>query len=273
MPVMPPTRNVNRNPMAISMAVENQISPRHMVPIQLNILIPVGTAIKKLIKEKNGNSTTPVVNMWCAQTPNESAPMVIVAKTIPLYPKTGLREKTGMISVMMPKNGRARMYTSGYEEARKHRDRTGQVEPVTQRVETRKGHVRRTNLNGHDDVGERAKGEGTSEEVDHDRTVHGEQFVVLRERDQRIVRRCELRSNDFGEGAADHHHDDRGDGVRKTDDLVIGRRDPLQDSGRTVVLFVGVITWFGSDRWVEYVSHQLFPSLFAGFVGTIEDVC
>jgi hypothetical protein len=34
--------------------------------------------------EKNGKSTTPVVNMWCAQTPSESAAMDMVAKTIPL---------------------------------------------------------------------------------------------------------------------------------------------------------------------------------------------
>jgi len=55
--------------MAINIAIENHISPRHMVPIQLNIFYPVGTAIKRLIAEKNGNKTTPVVNMWCAQTP------------------------------------------------------------------------------------------------------------------------------------------------------------------------------------------------------------
>ncbi len=52
--------------MAISIAVENHISPRHIVPIQLNIFIPVGTAIRRLMIEKNGKSTTPVVNMWWA---------------------------------------------------------------------------------------------------------------------------------------------------------------------------------------------------------------
>ena len=37
--------------------------PRHMVPTQLKNLIPVGIAMKKLMSEKNGSSTAPVVNM------------------------------------------------------------------------------------------------------------------------------------------------------------------------------------------------------------------
>ena len=65
------------------------------MPIQLKNLMPVGTAMSRLSRVKNGNSTTPVVNMWCAQTPVESAAMAIVAKTMPLYPKVGFREKTG----------------------------------------------------------------------------------------------------------------------------------------------------------------------------------
>ena len=39
-----------------------------MVPIQLKNFTPVGTAIRKDMKEKNGSSTAPVANMWCAQT-------------------------------------------------------------------------------------------------------------------------------------------------------------------------------------------------------------
>ena len=66
------------------MAVEYQICPRHMVPIQLNILIPVGTAISRLMMEKKGSKTTPVVNMWWAHTPSDKAAMVSVAKIMPL---------------------------------------------------------------------------------------------------------------------------------------------------------------------------------------------
>ena len=84
MPVTPPMRKANRNPMQNSMGVENLIWPRHMVPIQLKNLMPVGTAISRLRNEKKGSSTTPVVNMWCAHTPVDSAAMAMVAKTMPL---------------------------------------------------------------------------------------------------------------------------------------------------------------------------------------------
>jgi hypothetical protein len=40
------------NPRHISMAVDRVIDPRHMVPIQLNTLIPVGTAISSDMIEK-----------------------------------------------------------------------------------------------------------------------------------------------------------------------------------------------------------------------------
>ena len=58
--------------------------PCHMVPIQLKNLMPVGTAMSRLKKEKNGSSTAPVVNMWCAHTPVDRAAIAMVAKTMPL---------------------------------------------------------------------------------------------------------------------------------------------------------------------------------------------
>ena len=67
-PVRPPNRNVTRNPIANSIGVSNVSCPRHMVPIQLKNLMPVGTAIRKGMNEKNGSSTAPVANMWCAHT-------------------------------------------------------------------------------------------------------------------------------------------------------------------------------------------------------------
>ncbi len=53
--------------------------PFHMVPIQLKNLMPVGTAIRKVMKEKNGSSTAPVAYMWCAHTVTDSAAMARVA--------------------------------------------------------------------------------------------------------------------------------------------------------------------------------------------------
>ena len=54
------------------------------MPIQLKNFTPVGTAISIESPEKNGSSTAPVVNMWCAHTPTDSAAMARVAKTRPL---------------------------------------------------------------------------------------------------------------------------------------------------------------------------------------------
>ena len=77
-------RNVMRKPIAKSIAVVMWTLPPHIVPIQLKNLMPVGTAMSSDMIEKKGSSTTPVVNMWCAQTPSESAAIVSVAKTMPL---------------------------------------------------------------------------------------------------------------------------------------------------------------------------------------------
>ena len=73
-----------RNPMANSIAVFNSSVPRHMVPIQLKNLMPVGTAINSDRAAKNGSSTAPVVYMWWAHTPIDRAPMDRVAPTMPL---------------------------------------------------------------------------------------------------------------------------------------------------------------------------------------------
>ncbi len=50
-----------------------------MVPIQLKIFTPVGTAMSIVMKEKNGSSTDPVTYMWCAHTVTDSAAIAMVA--------------------------------------------------------------------------------------------------------------------------------------------------------------------------------------------------
>ena len=64
MPVSPPKVKVMRNPIAHSMGDSKVTEPRHIVPIQLKILTPVGTAINIVIRAKNGKSTEPVTYMW-----------------------------------------------------------------------------------------------------------------------------------------------------------------------------------------------------------------
>ena len=108
-PVRPPKRNVIKNPITQSIGVSKETLPRHIVPIQLKNLTPVGTPIKKVMNEKNGSNTCPLANIWCAQTETERAAIAIVAAIRPLYPKIGLRLKTGRISVTIPKNGNAKI--------------------------------------------------------------------------------------------------------------------------------------------------------------------
>ena len=78
-PVRPPSRNVTRNPTENSIGVSKVNCPFHIVPIQLKNLIPVGTAIRYVMNEKNGSRTAPVTNMWCAHTATDSAAIDSVA--------------------------------------------------------------------------------------------------------------------------------------------------------------------------------------------------
>ena len=79
MPVRPPKRNVTRKPSAHTIGVSNVSEPRHIVPTQLKIFTPVGTAMSIVISEKNGSSTEPVTYMWCAHTVTDRAAIEIVA--------------------------------------------------------------------------------------------------------------------------------------------------------------------------------------------------
>ena len=82
-PVTPPIRKLSMKPTANSIGTARRILPSHIEPIQLKNFTPVGTAISSVIALKNGLSTAPVVNMWCAHTPVDSAPIASVASTNP----------------------------------------------------------------------------------------------------------------------------------------------------------------------------------------------
>jgi hypothetical protein len=83
-PVSPPSRKVARNPTANSIGVSKVSLPFHIVPIQFTNLIPVGMAMRNVVSEKNGRSTAPVANMWCAHTAAERIVMATLAKIMPL---------------------------------------------------------------------------------------------------------------------------------------------------------------------------------------------
>ena len=82
-----------------------------MVPSQLKIFTPVGTAMSMVVIEKTASATgpMPVENMWWLHTPKPRNAMNAPEKTIAAYPKSGFREKTGRISETMPNAGRMRM--------------------------------------------------------------------------------------------------------------------------------------------------------------------
>src|ERR1700740_1778603 len=103
--------NRNRNASANSIGGSNDNEPFHMVAVQLNTFTPVGTAISMVESMKNSCAASgmPTVNMWCAQTMNDRKAMEATAYTSASYPKSGLREKVGTTSEMMPKAGRIRM--------------------------------------------------------------------------------------------------------------------------------------------------------------------
>src|SRR5690242_11731622 len=81
-PLNPPSRKDTRNPSDHSIGVSNETDPRTIVPIQAKNLMPVGTAIRNDMIEKNGSSTAPVANMWCAHTTADSMVIAIVAPII-----------------------------------------------------------------------------------------------------------------------------------------------------------------------------------------------
>jgi hypothetical protein len=113
--------NMATNPIANSIGVLNLMAPPHMVPIQLKIFTPVGTAMNIVERAKAEFATgpRPAANMWCAHTPQPMNPIAIPEKTTAAYPNSGFRENVGRTSDTMPMAGRIMMYTSGCPNTQK----------------------------------------------------------------------------------------------------------------------------------------------------------
>ena len=77
----PPKVNIIKNEIAKSIGASKLKDPLNIVATQLNILIPVGTAISIVANIKYTSATTgiPTVNIWCAQTTNDNNAIPIVA--------------------------------------------------------------------------------------------------------------------------------------------------------------------------------------------------
>ena len=67
-----------------SIGVVKRILPPHIVPSQLKILMPVGTAISMVETAKKvfAAGVMPTANMWCAHTPRLMKPIDTVAATM-----------------------------------------------------------------------------------------------------------------------------------------------------------------------------------------------
>ena len=72
------------NPTANSMGVLKSIDPPHIVPIQLNIFTPVGTAIAIVVIANTELATgpRPTVNMWWLHTIQPMKPMMMPDSTM-----------------------------------------------------------------------------------------------------------------------------------------------------------------------------------------------
>ena len=81
-PESPPMMNMAMKPRANSIGVDMRSRPPQVVPIQLKIFTPVGTAMI-MVEAKPALATgpSPVANMWWAQTLKPRKPMATPEKT------------------------------------------------------------------------------------------------------------------------------------------------------------------------------------------------
>ena len=70
MPDSPPMTNIEMKPSAHNIGVLKWMRPSQSVASQLNILIPVGTAIRSVVTiiGIRSHGAMPATNMWCAHT-------------------------------------------------------------------------------------------------------------------------------------------------------------------------------------------------------------
>src|SRR5579859_5940494 len=116
MPSRPPIKNMAMKPRAKSIGTFKLILPKVIVASQLKIFTAVGMAISVVLVAKKACAIggKPTANIWCAHTVKLKKPMATPDQATKVYPKIGLREKTGNTSEIIPKTGKIKMYTSGW---------------------------------------------------------------------------------------------------------------------------------------------------------------
>ena len=146
-----------------------------------------------------------------------------------------------------------------HEKAHQHDHSADDIDLVTGHVNTRKRHVRRADLQGHDEITEGRERQRHDAQKHHDGAVHGAEGIVqIRAHDalvrhvaQGLVQQRADAQRDGGawmrDGPAHHHHQAKaeeqeqqgGDAVLNTDDLVVrGENVFLQEAQFVVMGFV-----------------------------------
>src|SRR5262245_8161451 len=111
MPDRPPLMKSDTTPSAHSMGVFIWMRARHSVASKVKVFTADGTAISivKAAKAMPMYGLMPEMNMWWPQTTKLRPEIAIIAPTIALWPKIGLRAKVEMMSDVKPRAGSIRM--------------------------------------------------------------------------------------------------------------------------------------------------------------------
>ena len=144
---------------------------------------------------------------------------------------------------------------AGDEEAGEHDQPADHIGLVAGHVHAREGHVRRADLQRHDVIAERGKGQRHDAHEDHDGPVHRAEGVVKVRRHDPLGRhvpedRRQQRAHHrhrlarVGDLPAHHHHqaeseqeeEQRGDAILNADDLVVGGEDVRAPEARLLVV-------------------------------------
>ena len=118
---------------------------------------------------------------------------------------------------------------AGREEAQVQDDPAEQEQPVRERVQPRERHVARADHQRHEVVAEAGEDRDDDEE-DHRRAVDRQHLVVRVLRQERLVRRRELRAHEQREDAAGDEEDERRRDVEDPDPLVVDGDEPARDA-------------------------------------------
>ena len=112
--------------------------------------------------------------------------------------------------------------TSGGEESGYGDERTEEVQPVAECVQSRERHIRCADLQGKYVVRE-AEDDRSGIEQQHDRAVHGEELVVLLVREKLKTGDGKFGPDQQGHQSAQHEEGERGDQIHHAQLFGIGR--------------------------------------------------